>query len=583
MKTQYILGTLAVSLTLAVRAASAAAPDFWLPYAATPASSASGAKSGLFLIASNAVGGTTAPAPQWVTDSPPTLLGAAFQGFVNETTLPSSATPAALIYAAKGSDGNQHLYGLDLANPTASATAPKPVQITSLSVPPSKSLCGGGQLQTKLTTPSTLAVVVYVATPESGSKPGTEGYCTGAPGGKYYLITYGESATTAPTAIDIPGGTATFSALENDGNFTPLDLDSGDLGGLLYWDSVTKEERLYNSSFTTATTLKTGITGTPLACVDNPAVAGGARDYLAGSALATVNTSAGFQSYQFVPTGEVVEFFDGQAGGCITDPDNLYFIGTRNGSTVSTIYQASLSSLSTPKTLLTGLSDSSTAGYSLIGANGSAVVFQKYAVSSTGAESTTIEMVPVGVTSGKATLLGGPYAGAVITSFIAPAGGGSITGLDWLMLTNLDETVSGTTVKMTYASEVLDPNASGTVMTVPANTAFQSFGPFTTELVGNVLEITGITDTDGAFGGASLELLAVGTSSAPVKLTLNGGGSYKVPTGYQLSANGFYGTSVAAGGMFSVKGGVSMGLALDAVKHVIVPLSFSDTNVMPML
>ena len=36
----------------------------------------------------------------------------------------ASATPATLIYAATGSDGNQHLYGLDLANPSGSATAP---------------------------------------------------------------------------------------------------------------------------------------------------------------------------------------------------------------------------------------------------------------------------------------------------------------------------------------------------------------------------------------------------------------------------------------------------------------------------
>jgi hypothetical protein len=145
MKTQHTLGALAVSLTLAVQAASAtSSPDFWIPYAATPVST--GGKTGLFVIASNAIGGATAPTPAWISESQSTLLGVAFEGFVSGSTPPASATPASLIYTAKGSDGNQHLYGLDLANPTASATAPKPVQITSLSVPASKSLCAAGQM-----------------------------------------------------------------------------------------------------------------------------------------------------------------------------------------------------------------------------------------------------------------------------------------------------------------------------------------------------------------------------------------------------------------------------------------------------
>ena len=585
MKTQHALGALAVSLTLVVRVASAASsPDFWIPYVAAPVTGKTGGKTGLFLIASKAVGGSTAPAPAWITESEPTLLGAAFEGFVSGSTPPASATPATLIYAAKGSDGNQHLYGLDLADPSGSATAPKPVQITSLSVPASKTLCSGGQLQTKLTTPTTLAVVVYVATPEAGSKPGTDGYCTGVPDGKYYLATYGESDTTAPTVIDIPGGTSKFSALTNDGNFDPLNLNNGNLGGLLYWDSATQDENLYlDTNFTDAETLLHDIAGTPVACVEVPAVANGARNYLAGSALATAHTSGGFKSYQFVPSGEIFEFYDGQAAGCITDPDHLYFIGTRNGSTSSSLYEASLTSITSSKTLLASFTSTASEGYSLIGANGSVVVFQKYSVSSAGAISTTVQTVPVGVTSTKATSIGGPYSGALMTSFLAPAGGGSITGLDWLLLTSRNETVSDSTAKVTYTSEALEPNGSGTVMTLPADTVFESFGVFSTELDGTVLEITGITDTDGGFGGASLELLAIGVAKAPAKLTLSSGSSYKVPAGYEISVSGFYGTSVAAGGLFSLKGAPAIAVALDVSKRVIVPFSFTNTNVTPLL
>ena len=585
MKTQHTLGALAVSLTLAVRVASAtSSPDFWIPYVAAPVTGTKGGKTGLFVIASNAVGGSTAPAPAWITESEPTLLGAAFEGFVSGSTPPASATPATLIYAATGSDGNQHLYGLDLANPSGSATAPKPVQITSLSVPASKTLCSGGQLQTKLTTPTTLAVVVYVATPETGAKPGTDGYCTGVPDGKYYLATYGQSDTTAPTVIDIPGGTSTLSALTNDGNFDPLNLNNGNLGGLLYWDSATQDENLYlDTNFTGAETLLHDIAGTPVACVEAPAVANGARDYLGGTALATANTSDGFKAYQFVPSGEIFEFYDGLATGCITDPDNLYFIGTRNGSTTSSLYEASLTSITSPKTLLASFTSTESEGYSLIGANGSVVVFQKYSVSSAGAVSTTVQTVPVGVASSKATSIGGPYSGALLTSFLAPAAGGSITGLDWLLLTSRNETASSSTVKVTYTSEALNPNGSGAVMTLPADTVFESFGAFSTELGGNVLEITGITDTDGGFGGASLDLLSIGAATAPAKLTLSGGGGYKVPAGYEISVTGFYGTSVAAGGLFSLKGAPAIAVALDVSKHVIVPFTFTNTNVAPLL
>jgi hypothetical protein len=181
----------------------------------------------------------------------------------------------------------------------------------------------------------------------------------------------------------------------------------------------------------------------------------------------------------------------------------------------------------------------------------------------------------VGVTSSKATSIGGPYSGAVTQAFLAPAGGSS-TGADWLFVVNLDESSS---LKMSYTSEVLNPNGSGIVTPLPANTVIESFGPFSTELQGNVLEISGITDTDGGYGGASLALLAVGDAGSPSKLTLTGGGAYKVPAGYEMAVTGFYGTSVAGGDLISIKGAPGIAVALDVSKQIIVPFSFPDTNV----
>ena len=272
MNRKSTFGALAATLALTPPiTASAATPDFWIPYAASPVSGTSGGKSGLFVVASNKVGGSTAPAPQWITESTPSLLGAAFAGFLGGSTAPSSATPATLIYAARASDGNQHLYGVDLANPSASANAPKPAQITNLSIPSSKSVCAVGQIETDGSKPTTLEVIVYVATPEAGTQPGMLGYCAGVPGGTYYLAAYGQSSSTAPVVVDIPGGTSALSAITNDGNFTPLYLASGDLGGLIYWNSVTQEENLYtDANFTGASTLLKDVPGTPIALRQRP-------------------------------------------------------------------------------------------------------------------------------------------------------------------------------------------------------------------------------------------------------------------------------------------------------------------------
>jgi hypothetical protein len=111
---------------------------------------------------------------------------------------------------------------------------------------------------------------------------------------------------------------------------------------------------------------------------------------------------------------------------------------------------------------------------------------------------------------------------------------------------------------------------------------WQSFGSLTHELEGGVLEITGITDTNGGFGGASLNLWPVGGTSG-MAITLTGGASYKVPANYWLFLGGFYGTPMAEGELISVKTQASSGAAFNASKRVIVPISFTNTNVMPIL
>jgi hypothetical protein len=566
-------------------AASGTGPSgagFWLPFSAAPVAGTSGGKSGLFLIASNSI--DSAPAPQFVTTNPVTLLGLAFQGAVYGSTPPTEVTPALIIYAAAGTDGNTHLFGLNLANPSNSSSAPTPTQITNLSVPASKNICSGGQTQTNGIMPSTLQIVVYVATPQAGATPGTNGYCAGVTGGTYYVINYTDSPTTVPAVTNIPGGSASLPALAYDGNFSPLYQNTGVLGGLLYWDATTQDENFYTSAlFSSSTTLLTGVTGTPAACVSVNSVINGGAQYLGGRYLADVPTASGISAFDFTPAGAAAQFFGGVAASCISDPTNLYFLGTLSGGSSQAIYQEPLSTIQTPQTLLGGLPlPSVSAEYSLIGSTGTVLIFDDFSTSAGGAVSSTLFNVPVGVTSASATTIGGPYAGSLVVAFLASPSGAA-AGADVLFLSENNPTTTNSVTSVSFSSQVLGP--TGAVVLPPSNSAvWQSFGVFSTELSGYVLQIKGITDTTGSYGGATLNLMNVGSlSAAPIPLTTPGGATYVVPAGDTLSTTGFYGTTIAVAEFISETTGTVFSAAVDVSQHVILPLNLTNTNVAPLL
>jgi hypothetical protein len=83
-------------------------------------------------------------------------------------------------------------------------------------------------------------------------------------------------------------------------------------------------------------------------------------------------------------------------------------------------------------------------------------------------------------------------------------------------------------------------------------------------------------------GNNKMKTSTVGATMG-VPITLTGGASYKVPATYLLIASGFFGTPIAEGALVSVAKAASMGLALNASKTVIVPISLSNTSVLPML
>jgi hypothetical protein len=539
---------------------------FWIPYSAIPVSGASG-QSGLFVIASNAIASSPAPSPTFVTTSVPTVLGAAYQGFVSGTTPPSSVTPAVMMYAAVGSDGNTHVYGVNL---TDASTPPVPTQITNLSVPPSEHICSQGQVEGDMTTPSSLAVVMYVTPGTPGAQPGTVGYCGSNPG-TFELAHYTDGPTVTPVTLNIPGASTLLSALQNDVGFTALYQTNGQLGGIVLWDASTGNYLFYSdATFTSSTTLLTDV-GLGVPCVNVSAISNGNLG-AGGRLLLNVTTSSGSAAYQITASGGTPQqFFAGTAGSCVADDSNLYFIGTPSGGTASAIYQEPLAATPPAKMLFALPTPSATAGSSLIGSNDSVLLFQNYSESSSSITSTVFS-VPVGVSSASATTIGGPYSGTLGTTFLASPTGKAAG--DLLFLTAVDETASA----VSYSSQVL--TTGGTLAAKLPNTVLGSFGPLSPELDGNIFEIDGITDTKGGNGGGTINSAGL-ESLEPTPLTTAGGSDYVVPAGYVISLEGFDGTSVATGFLFSAANPTApyIGAAVDVSQHAILPISLSNTSI----
>jgi len=97
------------------------------------------------------------------------------------------------------------------------------------------------------------------------------------------------------------------------------------------------------------------------------------------------------------------------------------------------------------------------------------------------------------------------------------------------------------------------------------------------------LEIDGITDTNGGYGGGTVNAVSL-SSLMPTPFTTAGGTDYTVPTGYVMSLDGFYGTGIGAGFLFSVADPTApyIGAAVDVTRSVILPISLANSSVTPL-
>lgn len=530
---------------LASTICTAASGGFWIPYTATPIPGTTGGKTGLFLIPSNSL--ESSPAPEWIITIPSQLLGIALQSTVSGGVITYS--PALMMYAAAGSDGKTHVYGLNLSD---TAEVPVATQISSLSLPATKQICTSNQAETNLAEPKTLFVVLEIT---------AAGKCNSG-GGTFEVVSYQDSATTAPTVVSITSNQ--FYSLYN----------GADLDGMVLFDSATKTLNLYKSSdFVTPTVLVSGVAdalGIATATINTGTEFGNSEVF-----MSVIIASGTEEQYRITISGTATKFHTGLVGSSAVDNKNLYFADVTS-STTTKIYQEPLSG-GTPKLLYSGPSTGS--AYQLFGTNDSVLAFQVYKGTSVTDATATLYTVPIGVTTSTPTKIGA-YTG-ILTAFLASPSASDPAG-NVLFVTVMKVTNSGDSTTTSYTGFTIPPSDPSKQKEV-GNAVYESFGILANQQTGSVWLVKGITDTDGGWGGGTVGQVDVSTL-ASTEFKTTGGVVYKMPANYLGFLEGFSGDNIAAGTFLHEQPAefpkaATFGVAADLSEDFLLPIKIANTNV----
>jgi hypothetical protein len=528
---------------------------FWIPYSATPVAGTSGGKSGVFVIPSGSL--AASPTATFLSTTPSTILGIAWKFTLNGSGAVTAYSPAVMIYAAAGTGGVVHLYGVDLSNASSN---PAPAQISNLALSAAGGLSALGQIcdfqeaQTNLNDPTTLFVMLHIA--------GTTG-CTGTNAGTdtEELVHYTDSAVTTPLTTQTGG----FEAFEQKvAQFTPLYQANGLLSGVVMVDYSNDLDFLPSDNFNNQTLLATNVlTATPLGAPNsnNPNQFGGAATAFfvttptsgSGESVYMVNVAAG--------TGALVYSTAGILSHFVRDNTYLYFMDTVGGAA----HVVRLSLATGASSVIYSFAAAANTLYDVIGSDSSLLVFDATTVAST----TTTKLMSIPIVGGANPTSLGPVLTGTVTAFMIAAAPGDLAN-ELVFVSLVDNPGGGAT--FSYSSEVLTP--SGTIVqTLLANSTFLGR---TTDLSGSVFQIRAIADTGGGYGGGSLSSVAISNSLTPTAFSTIGGGSYTWPAGFGGFLLGLANT-IGAGDL--TNGALQTGLAYDTSKFLIEPVSLSNTNV----
>jgi hypothetical protein len=497
------------------------------------------------------------------------VVGFSKTATLNSSNVVTSTSPYALLYLAVGSDGNAHLYAVNLSDVSV---APSATQVSSLSLSSLSDVCSiVGSAQTNLYDPTTLFVVLRTNAAGSSS--------CGNGGDVYQVAHYSDSSTTDPTVVDINTPTAALG-----GMFTALYQTSGVLGGLVLLDATGDLDFYTSDAFTIPTVLTSGVTSA-LDLVDDSSV--NSTGYLgASTAFLSVTTSSGSSVWRVPSSGEASSIFSasgilGVTG--VADTQNVYFTDTVALSGTERIYQEAISG-GTPMELYSAPVAPGSI-YFLVGSNGTSLVLTSTTVSITGtvptigSTSTSVLTLPVG-NAATPTVIAGPFSGQV-SAAMCPATFGNVASDDLLL--NVTETATtGSTTTYSYSSEVLAPSGGVTQATL-ADSAFLGL-PACTGNFGTVLQARDITDTNGGYGGGTVNAFDLSTSSVTALSTTSGSGGYTISAG-DVAEGSFLSDDIGSGmvGPYSQPSGTSSGLAFDIAKTLIVPVTVPDSNVSVLL
>jgi hypothetical protein len=512
---------------------------FWIPYTETSISAGPPAGStGLFVIPSDKL--STNPTPQWITTDAVQTLGTG--GTISVNNGVASYSLQVLMYADTNSSGVTQIYGLSLSD---TSSVPTPVRIGTFSLASPQQICLGGSntAQTDLTKPESLFAVIQVGTP-------TECFGTGS---TFEVVHYLD--TTGPVTVSI--------------NTTQMDTlyQNGKLSGLLVFDSTKGALDVYADD--TFTSPKQEIPG-----LQSAMYVGGAEDiatfgtaevfYFVTTPATVANPNGVNYLYRIDGSTQAVTLIQNLAQSSVNqgviDDTNLYYIDSTStaSSTTDAFYQVALAG-GTPKLLYTtpafDLETSGTlTGYSLIGSNDSVLVFQYYTgplSSNSTKNSATLYSVPVGTTTTTPTTLANYPAGTGFGNNIAEAflatSTGSITG-DVLFATVQTATaVTLPTPTTTIQYHALSIPLNGDTAPTPiANSVYAPLSFVSLQYISSVFQVTGITDTNGGYGGGTANQANVGTL-ADTPFTTVGGKDYVFPAGYSGELFGISDNGIAAG------------------------------------
>lgn len=544
---------------------------FWIPYSASPIPGQTPAgKNGLFLIPSDKL--SSAPTPTFVTTDNTKLLGIGTK--ISESGGVLTYSPQVMMYADTNSSGVTNVFGLTLAG---TSTVPTPTQISNLALPSGQQVCNVNTALTDVTTPTSLFAVIEV---------GTSTQCAAATG-TFEVIHYTDSATTAPVVVSI--------------NNTEMNAiyQSGKLTGLLLYESTTNSFNLYaDDTFKSPTELITSVQNvTYVAGVLDAATLSTTGYFYSVTSTASVNTLYRVDG-STLTASQIQSLKSGTVTNAAQDDSNLYYVVLNgSGTTFTATFEQVALTGGTPTTLYTSPSFTSGAGtvlaaYQLIGSNDSVVAFEFYSDPYTNGlqdptkATATLYSVPVGKTTTTPTTLANYTAGNELPLvFLASPSGAGYPG-NVLFATVMNSTGTPPLVTVAY-SAVSIPLNGGTPPAPIKNSVYAPLAVISSGLTDDVWQVTGITDTNGGYGGGTANQVNVGTL-ADTPFTTTGGKDYVVPAGFEASLFAISSNNIALGFLENapavIYNGATLqenGVAADLSSGFLLPISLTNTAIVP--